>query len=208
MRSVRRKSIAPTPDLDMMDRNPATSVAGVYGQTVRVRHLRGKTFLFSGNSVWVMKGDHAVPYYAWDDTSEWYDLNGDGLMQNNEKSPSAGPHIGSFWGDNMSDDLTFEHFSGNTVYRRPVIEWRNGLPIWQRRDAMRPAFTIDIKGERGLDPVCAVMWSPFQQRCYVLETERFILSSPGFQAALPRIPLTANGCGVSPPASGWISPRH
>ena len=161
---------------------------GYMGQTVRVRHLRGKTFLFSGSSVWVMMGDHAVPYYAWDDKSEWYDLNGDGLMQDNEKSPSAGPHIGSFWGDNLSNDLTFEHFSGNTVYRRPVVEWRNGLPIWQRRDAMRPAFTIDVKGERGLDPVCAVMWSPFQQRCYVLETNDSYLprlESSGIAAYTP-----------------------
>jgi len=149
---------------------PFTGGGGFMGQTVRVRHSNGRTFLFSHSSVWEMKDDHAVPVYAWDNAGDWYDLNGDGFIQENERTRKQGPAFGSYWGENLSKDLTFEHASGNAIYRRGIKSWQNGLPIWYGRDEVKPAFTIDVKGERGLDPACAVMWSPSQPRCYVLES--------------------------------------
>lgn len=97
---------------------------GFMGQTIRVRHARGRTYLFSSKSVWEMKGDHAVPIYAWDATGDWYDLNGDGLMEASEWRHYSGTNFGSYWGDNMADDLAFEHASGNAIYRRGIASWR------------------------------------------------------------------------------------
>ena len=153
---------------------------GFIGQTIRIRHFDGRTFLHDGNSVWEMLDDHAVPLYAWmrfdDSTSRlpipvalrmsddrviyWHDLNRDGIMQAAEfvgGDTTSVYAVSGGCGQNMGNDLAIEHGTG----RQTVKEWRQGLPIWSKCSEMRPFAT---QGK-----IFSSQWNVALTRCYVLE---------------------------------------
>jgi hypothetical protein len=157
---------------------PASS-NGYMGYSLRVRHVNGRTFLFSSTSVWEMIGDHAVPIYAavnmeraagwpiqrkpnpWAWTCFWYDLNHDGFMQANEiESIEKRSSIDMNWGTNMGDDLAFEIGTA----RVGIKEWRDGLPIWHKPHEVAPAFQPKENLWGGVN------WNKALTRCYTLET--------------------------------------
>ncbi|MEI6518602.1 MAG: FlgD immunoglobulin-like domain containing protein [bacterium] len=157
---------------------PAAS-NGFMGYSLRIRHMNGRTFLFSATSVWEMIGDHAVPIFAaagmerapgwpiimkpnpWAWSCYWYDLNHDGFMQSNEvESVEKRGGIDMNWGTNMGDDLALEIGTA----RVGVKEWRDSLPIWNKPYDVKPVFQPKENLWGGVN------WNKDLSRCYTLET--------------------------------------
>ncbi len=152
---------------------------GFMGYSLRVRHLNGRTFLFSSTSVWELIGDHATPLFAaasmeraggwpvqqkpnpWAWSCYWYDLNRDGAMQANEiESIEKRGGIDANWGTNMGNDLAFEIGTA----RVGIKEWQKGLPIWYKPHEVKPLFQPEENLWGGVN------WNNTLTRCYTLET--------------------------------------
>jgi hypothetical protein len=95
----------------------------------------------------------------------WADRNGEGLIQEDELVfERVQASFGNYWGAWVDDDLTIWTAGSGSVWRLPVIEWRDGVPVYQKPSEWKPLFPV-----LGKTQVHSVM--PEGDAVYVLEQD-------------------------------------
>lgn len=78
------------------------------------------------------------PYAFW-----WADENGDGLLQESETVfDRVEKFWGLYWGAWVDEDFTIWSARGPDLWRVPVREWRDGVPMYPKPSEQQPLFSL------------------------------------------------------------------
>ena len=79
----------------------------------------------------------------WPWAFRWHDENDDGLLQESEMLfERVEKFWGLYWGAWIDEDMTIWSARDECLWRVPVQEWRDGVPVYPRPSEQKPLFTL------------------------------------------------------------------